>query len=144
MAMFEDRGYCPANAFVRENAVSQLWDTTRTILGDRISYMVYDHGQNCFKGAYIVDALKGATGTLGVEVATLLSCLIPECRYSEVGKPIVCHDLLNPFQIPSYMLTGYEVTAKANSKDTRMIEDERYLVAIRSTEEEVHVYLYQK
>jgi hypothetical protein len=142
--MFEERGYCPANAFGMGNAVSPYWDTTRNILGNRILYMVYDHGQNCFKGAYIVDALKGATGTLGVEVATLLSYLIPECRYSEVGKPIVCHDLVNPFQIPSYMLTGYEITAKANSKDISMIEDERYLVAIRSTKEEVHVYLYQK
>lgn len=151
MAMYESRGFCPNNSFLHygaENEVSANWERTREILGDRCGYMVYDDN-NCVYNAecYIVDALVGAKGTLGIEIACALRYLVPVCIYAEKGRPICCFDLNNPYKIPAnigeregkWILSSEEDPAK-----TLLLEDERFLVAIQDTEKEVNVYLFKK
>ena len=150
MAMYENRGYCPNNEFLhyqmnQGNKVSDSWEKTKEILGDRIGYMVYSENGYATKSSYIVDALAGATGTLGLDVANALKFLIPECKYAETGRPIICTDLINPYQIPANIV---ENDGKWNlcgeSSGTELFEDKRYLIAIQDDGQEVHIYLYKK
>lgn len=157
MAMYEDKGYCPSNAFLQRAAmgenISPHWEETEKLLGDRIGYMVYDKEGNVSPGeCYIVDALMGATGTLGIQIASALKQIIPSCTYAQQGCPIVCTDLLNPHQI---LVKARETEGKwrclstkqktcSGQEATSLYEDERYLVAIQEGEGEVHIYLYKR
>lgn len=153
MAMYEDKGYCPNNSFfqyeLEGNEVSPLWKRTKEILGDRTGYMVYSKGgANCNGCCYIVDALEGAKGTLGIEIACALKFLIPTCKYAEFGRAIICTDLINPCLIPAEICRvnsdKWTLCSSEKPEKTILIEDERYLVAIQDNKEEVHIYLYKK
>lgn len=152
MAMYEDKGYCPNNAFLHygmngSNEVSALWEKTKSILGDRTGYMVYSEAGCNYQESYIVDALEGAKGTLGVEVATALKQLIPVCKYAEEGRMIICTDLINPYQIPAKIgeYDGkWSLCIDDDPVKTLLFEDERYLVAIQDEGEAVHIYLFKK
>lgn len=157
MAMYEGRGYCPSNAFwqrmARQENISPLWAETMELLGDRIGYMVYTANGNSITGeCYIVDALMGAKGTLGIQIAAALKQIIPTCIYAEKGCPIVCTDLLNPNQILSNerVENGKWTCLEAGRKTcsgqdaTSLYEDERYFVLIQEGKDEVRIYLYKK
>lgn len=98
MAMYEQRGYCPAHSIFlykleNRNRVSELWERTWEVLGDRISFMVYSNHGAAVGGGYILEVLMGEEGTLGLEVATALSMLMPTCNYkAKEGRPIVITD----------------------------------------------------
>lgn len=157
MAMYEGKGYCPNNAFwqrmARQENISQFWEETMNLLGDRIGYMVYTkEGNNIAGECYIVDALMGAKGKLGIQIASALKRIIPTCVYAEVGCPIVCTDILNPNQLLSKgeMRDG-KWTCLENGKKTsngqdatNFYEDERYSVIVQEGEGEVRIYLYKK
>lgn len=157
MAMYEDRGYCPNNDFwqreTNENNISRNWEETERLLGDRIDYMVYSPGGYEHKGeCYIVDALMGATGTLGIQIAAALKQLIPTCIRNEQGCPIVCTDLINPSQIlvkaseknGKWSCLSTERRTCSGQEAASLYEDERYLVFIQEAEGEVHIHLYKK
>lgn len=157
MAMYENRGYCPNNAFwqraARGEDISPYWNETEQLLGDRIGYMVYsEDGGICEDECYIVDALMGARGTLGIQIAAVLKHLIPTCTYAKEGCPIVCTDVINPNQLLSQ---GKEVDGKwrcistprktcSGQEAASLYEDERYLVVIQERDGEVHIFLYKK
>lgn len=152
MAMYENRGFCPHNSFLHYNMngneVNPLWETTGKILGDRPGYMVYDKAMNAYKGeCYIVDAMMGGTGTLGLEIACALRSMIPVCKYSETGRPIVCADLLNPYQIPAaigQLEDEWKLCEGEDPAKTVLVQDDRYLVAIQDDGNEVKVYLFKQ
>lgn len=156
MAKYEKEGYCPNNAFFdyeikKANEISQFWKETKSTLGDRIGYMVYPDAGNSTSNdyCYIVDALEGAKGTLGLQVAIALKIFIPFCNYAqEIGCPICCKDVLNPYQIP---LEIYEDNGEwffkeedCNNNNVTLLEDERYLIAIMNNDSKVWIYLYKK
>lgn len=157
MAMYKNRGYCPNNAFwqreANEGYISPHWEETEQLLGDRIGYMVYsEDGYKHEDECYIVDALMGATGTLGIQIASVLKQLIPTCVYAKRGCPIVCTDIIVPQQI---LKNANEENGKwrclrtdrktcCGQEAVSLYEDERYLVAIKEVEGEVHIYLYKK
>lgn len=154
MAMYESRGYCPSNEFLHYGShnpdkVSTRWEVTRSMLGDRIGYMVYAPNASCYQGCYIVDALKGndEESFLGIEVAAVLKTRIPVCIYAESGRPIVCTDVINPHQIPAAIIDNsgkWCLCASEDACQTLLLEDNRYLIAVQDDEKEVHLYLFKK
>lgn len=150
MAMYENKGYCPNNAFLHygmdgNKKVSTMWDKVKDILGDRIGYMVYSENGFSYKECYIVDAIEGGEGSLGMEVAVTLQNLIPVCEYAKKGRPIICTDVINPHQIPVNIAeTDKKWALCTDDEKTFLFEDERYLVAIQNNSEEVNIYLYKK
>ena len=130
MAMFEEIGYCPNNAFgMYSKEKNPNWGRTMEVLGDRRGYMVYTPG-GCWKEeSYIVDCILGGKETLGIEIATVLSVLIPECRYPRVGKKILLTDLVNDLAIP---------------QKCKILEDSRYVVGILDDEGAVIMFIYKK
>ncbi len=144
MAKYEKLGYCPNNEFgfckTTENGKRAL-----EILGDRIGYMVYETNSVSYKKSYIVSAIAESTGSLGIEIASHLRCLIPECNYLEnIGKKISCVDVINPA-----LLLGDVVYNNNKWKNIDphsgicLLQDERFLVTIQDQEDAVKVYLYK-
>jgi hypothetical protein len=150
MAMYENRGYCPANAFSwyrEEKEVSATWKETEKILGDRIGYMVYSKDGYSYSECYVVDALVDANSFMGIEIAMTLQYLIPVCKYAEEGRPIICTDLINPYQMPAKIRENngiWELCVDEDPSKTFLFQDERYLVSIQDDGKEVHMYLYKK
>lgn len=132
MAMYEDLGYCPSDAFREEEnsgCTSYFWEKTKGLLGDRIEYMVYCSG---YKGAhgYLVDALMHGNGTLGIEVAAALKTMMPKCSYKKVGRLITLHD----FDGAPYPWETDRVT----------FEDHRYMLALEDDGKHIQVTTYKK
>lgn len=160
MAMYEDKGYCPCNEFAQYGAgtfpnveekiiVSPLWKNAVEILGDRIGYMVYSEAGTSYRDfwCHIVDAMKGATGTLGIQIASVLAALIPNCKYNENGRPIVCTDIINPYAICKSLEEQdgkWSFKKGWESHGILLLQDERYLVAIQDKDQEVQIKLYRK
>lgn len=157
MAMNKDKGYCPNDAFgqrvKQKKNLSPYWEETMELLGDRKSYMVYPKdGNTLFGEGYIVDALLGATGTLGIQIASALKQLIPTCISAKKGCPIVCTDIINPNQLLSkarqekgrWTCIGTERKACSGQEAASFYEDERYCVIVQEGEGEVRIYLYRK
>lgn len=133
MAMYENRGFCPNNGFMREEMrgnTSYFWNRTKELLGDRTGYMVYDENPKGNEHGYFVDALMHATGTLGIEVAAALKAIMPVCSYAEIGRPIVLKDvdgLPQPWELQGITF-----------------EDKRYMVKLTDNGEEIFVCIYKK
>ncbi len=152
MAMYEHEGFCPNNSFrhyamEHKDEIPEFWKRTREILGDRLGYMVYTEAGCSYNGwSYVVDALIGATNTMGVEIACLLQTMIPKCRYAEVGRKILVTDVINPFQIP-HIGRGYVNSQEkfmATSDDMHIFEDKRYVCGVIDEGEAVHMYFFKK
>ena len=148
VAMYENRGYCPCNELTKFDIgekVSDKWQITRNVLKDRLAYMVYSKAGHSYKGAYIIDALKYGTGILGLQVACTLENFIPNCKCPDAGIPIICTDVLNPYQIPVNIQekNGWWNLSAEETKTT-LHQDERYLVVIQRKEQKVHMYFYKK
>lgn len=156
MAMYEQLGFCPSNAFfmkeISQEKLSKNWKEVKEILGDRVHYMVYKTGEPVHEDASnIVDALMNAESEsrLGIEVATTLRDMIPNCTYGEIGRRIECTDIEYPAEIPWKLVHENDqwriVGLRTNdSKVMKLIEDGRYIVGIADTADEVHIYLYRK
>lgn len=148
MARFETEGYCPHNAFSQcvANATVQS-QRALDILGSRTAFMVYDKGSCTYNGvAYVVDAICGATGTMGIEIATAIKVLDPVCDYPEKGLKLSCFDMINPTAIPGIIQksdNGWCVKGEA-SQTTFLFEDERFLAVIVETDEELQLYFWKK
>lgn len=132
MAMYESRGFCPRNGFIQEEMrgnTSYFWNRTRDLLGDRIGYMVYDSEPKGNEHGYLVDAIMHTTGTLGIEVAAALKTMIPECKYAEIGRPIILKDIDG---VPESDVDGV------------IFEDFRYVIVLDDDFTEIHVTTYKK
>lgn len=146
MAKYEKLGYCPENAFGWCEHKTDAGERALEILEDRIGYMVYETDSVSYNTlAYVVSAIAESTGSLGIEIASHLRCLIPECNYLEnIGKKISCVDVINPA-----LLLGDVVynNNKWKNIDPRsgicLLQDERFLVTIQDQEDAVKVYLYK-
>ena len=152
MAMYESIGFCPNNSFLhyameKGDAIPANWEITQKLLGDRKGYMVYTKAGCAYYGySYVVDALMGATNTLGIEVACKLQALVPVCKYAETGRMILITDVINPFQIPGVVYchgSGNASNFMADD-DMALFEDERYLVGITEDGDAVHMYFFKK
>lgn len=97
MAMYEKLGYCPNNAIHQHTMANDLEKAVIAKLGDLPGYMVYDKVDNdqFSNSVSIVDMLFGENSILGFELASYLDAIIPNCRYSECGRMIVLHDVIN-------------------------------------------------
>lgn len=151
MAMYEDKGFCPNNEFTlfameEAGRLSPNWEKAMEILGPRTGYMVYAHNGRTFEDwSYIVDAIEGATGTLGIEIAETLKEMIPNCVYAKEGRPIICADFFSFSKIPEGIKSASADDLKIDSPfKTVMHEDERYVVIIEDREMTVHIYLAKK
>lgn len=145
--MYENRGYCPYKELTRYNIgdnVSDKWQMIRNILKDRLLYMVYSKAGQAYKGAYIIDVLKYQTGVLGIQIACTLENFIPYCQYPNPGIPIVCTDVLNPYQIPAKIKEENGYWNMEKEENLAMHQDERYLVVIKKQKGKVHMYFYKK
>lgn len=144
MAKYEELGYCPNNEFgfckTTENGKRAL-----EILGDRIGYMVYENDSVSYTGAYVVLAIAESSGSLGIEIAAHLRCLIPECYYSEdIGKKISCVDVINPALLLGNIVFNDKEWENIDPKSgIILLQDERFLVTIQDQEDAVKVYLYK-
>lgn len=117
MAMYENEGSCPSNAFlwylceIPEDE-RELREAINKVLGSRTGYMVYDRRDMAWGRSWpsIVKVLYGEKKTkkldgldssllLAWDVAQHLKRIIPICRYGEEGKKILIHDVLSPQQI---------------------------------------------
>ena len=148
MAMYENEGFCPNNTFTHyalekgEN-VSKLWTRVQEILGDRPGYMVYTNSNVCYYDTcYVVDALMGATSTMGIEIATTLKLFIPKCKYAECGKKIVVMDCINPYQIPGLYMNGDEFCCAEDSLE--LFQDDRYVCGVINGADVVYMYFFKK
>ena len=143
MAMFEREGFCPNNSFYHYGKeVSDTWEKTREILGDRTGYMVYTEAGCAYQGSYVVDCLMGAKSNIGIEIANTLKVLNPKCQYAQYGKKILITDVINPYQIP-YITCGCG-EFRTNDEKLHLFEDERYLCGIIGEGECIRMYFYKK
>lgn len=148
MAMFENEGFCPNNSFLhyvmeKQEELPEIWERTNELLGDRKGYMVYTEAGCVWHGyCYVVDCLVGATSTIGIEVATHLKTLIPNCKYAETGRKILVTDVINPYQIPGLCMKG-ETFVSSDGKVV-ILEDDRYVVGITDEGKAVHLYFFKK
>lgn len=135
----ETMGYKPQNDFTENGG--QYWQATKKLLGFRINKFEYTPAGSNFYGCYIADALMNAQGTLGIEIASALSVLVPT---DSVETKILCTDIINPYQIPALLgkSSEYEWTTKETDKVV-LYQDDSYLIAV-SIEKNVHLYLFKK
>lgn len=142
MAKYENLGYCPHNAFFQvglNGACPEKWPETEKVLGDRTAFMVYmdnsyHHGK---EHSYVVNALAYTDSDLGLDVAKTLSEMIPECKYPDVGRPIVCKDLMIKPDI-------IEILLSVPNRWYKCISDDRYFVIICDTGVDICLYFYKK
>ncbi len=150
MAMYENLGFCPSNSFTtyfQTGERAPLFDKAQkalNLLGDRKGYMVYEGCSPNYNLPYIVDAICGATGTLGLQICAALEYLIPDCKYAVNGRKIRCHDVISPFDIPEVSQETNERYLRFPSSSTVLMEDERYLAGVINNSDSVDIYLYQK
>lgn len=154
MAMFENEGFCPNNSFLHcaiqyGDNIPENYQRTHELLGARPGYMVYTPGGVSYYGwPYVCDALIGATGTFGIEVACYLQTMIPTCVYAETGRKIWVTDLINPFAIPyigrGYDRDGHERLMTSDESKMKIFEDDRYVCGITEEGDDVHMYFFKK
>lgn len=151
MAKYEKFGYCPSNALLhyeieKGDKIPEFWKYTKEILKDRHLYMVYtENGCTYKEDCYVVDCLTGSKGTMGIEIASLLKALIPQCEYPKTGRKILVTDVINPYQIPD-VISYYDGEEKFKSlnEDMHIFQDERYLCGVIDEGNDVHMYFYKK
>ena len=143
MAKYEELGYCPDNEFgfckTTENGKRAL-----EILGDRRGYMVYETNSVSYKRSYIVSAIAESSGSLGIEIAAHLRCLIPECNYIDnIGKKISCVDVINPALLLGDVICNNKWENIDPNAGISLLQDERFLVTIKDEEEAVKIYIFK-
>ena len=143
MAKYEELGYCPDNEFgfckTTENGKRAL-----EILGDRRGYMVYETNSVSYKRSYIVSAIAESSGSLGIEIAAHLRCLIPECNYIDnIGKKISCVDVINPALLLGDVICNNKWENIDPHAGISLLQDERFLVTIKDEEEAVKIYIFK-
>lgn len=146
MAKYEELGYCPNNAFGWCEHKTDAGKRALEILEDRIGYMVYETDSVSYStGAYVVSAIAESTGSLGIEIASHLRCLIPECNYLEnIGKKISCVDVINPNQLMGEIVYNNEDWINLDPHSgISLLQDERFLVTIKDEEEAVKIYIFK-
>lgn len=129
-----------------ENHAKGPCNRTLELLEDwRAECMLYSHHEETECGGYLVDALIGTEGTLGVEVTAALSVMMPECEETKETRAIFITDHPNLGQMPDFMVLGKNGWKVKNSatyaamrgkvyqaNDTiAAFEDERYLIILR-------------
>lgn len=127
---FENEGPCVdtsmQNVAMAGNALP-IWEKTKANLGDRTLYMVYSKN-GCAKEMYAVELFTGTE--LGYELSIVLKEKIEECVYPNIGKKILITDVINEKQIP---------------EDAKQYQDEKFIVGIRETSEDiVQMFIYKK
>ena len=154
MAKYENLGYCPNNSFFqfKDNSIIDEAENVNaeralTILGPRTAFMVYDKGDCTYNGyPYVVDAICGATGTMGIEIATAIKVLDPICEYPDKGLKLSCYDMINPCKIPGISRDSDNDSWKVvdGMENTFVFEDERFLAVVVKTDEELELYFWKK
>lgn len=147
-AIYEDEGYCPNEKLdfkIQYNPnLSEKSKMATEILGERKEYVVYIGAEFSYGECYFVQVMANdRDSTLGIEVATILKVVFPYCRYPEATMKLVCHDVINPYQIPDLEL---EVnTEEWKVENGIFIEDEQFLCVIKKTgEKQMDLYFYKK
>lgn len=147
-AIYEDEGFCPGGRLDFKmqfyNDLSLKSRTALEILGDRKDYVVYKGVEFAFGECYFVQVMANdRDSTLGIEIATILKVVFPYCRYPEATMKFVCHDVVNPFQIPDFEI---EVnTEEWKVKNGIFLEDGQFLCAIKKTgEKQMDLYFFKK
>ena len=124
---------------------SGFWKEIMNILDNRYSIMGYNvKDWNSKDGCYINQLLRESTSLIGVQVACALKAYLP--IYNE-KKKIYCHDIINPLQIPAAIeeIDGeWMLEKEKDSKTTTLVEDEKFLVAVKKQKKAVHIYIYRK
>lgn len=145
------RYYCPNKELAEGRdgeKGSKLSKLACGLLGDRIDFMIYRHPSVAPEGEYyIADAIKGGNGVLGLRIAIVLACYIPICKYPHFGRNIVCNDITSHSELPLGIIERsgeWWIQAEFVTTPTRILQDDRYLVAIQDGNHEVYVYLYKK
>ena len=162
--MYEKEGFCPGNHFFRfiQEELELDEDTEKAekimdILGSRVNYMVYDRDHEAYGTIYpsIVELLLG--DTCGLEIAQMLSRIIPECQYSKIGKKILIKDVISPFQMGGGLrpLTEklwsfpnregcYNVNCPIMRKDNRNLYcGEKFVVNIEDNDDDVTIWMFK-
>ena len=96
MAMYENEGYCPNNAFA-SNMMA------KGILESRTAYMVYHENdvEYASRRPSIVECLDCGDRSLIVQICSHLQTIFPVCIYPGNGRKIRIHDIVNPHQCAS-------------------------------------------
>lgn len=146
--VYENEGYCPGRRldFKMEYSqdVSEKSKLAIQILGDRKAYVMYSGFERAYEESYFVEVMtNNGESTLGIELATLIKVIFPNCKFPESKIKIVCHDTINPWGIPDLEM-DYE-HKKWKMKYGIMLEDESFLFVMkRSGEKQLDLYFYKK
>lgn len=132
-------------SFYEEHAKGPCGRTLELLEDWRVENMLYSyHEETEYGGGYLMDALIGTEGTLGVEVAATLSVMMPAREEGEETQMILITDYPNLDQMPDFMVksknrwrvknnTTYATMREIVYVDKDMIaafEDERYLIIL--------------
>lgn len=142
--------------------LSPRWEEVQKLLGNRVIWMQYETlPQNVgnFEG-YIFDALACTKGTLGIQVASALRVMIPICRSSHLGRPILIFDHTTLSEVPSFIskeIGQWEVKSDGNTLEPKLFvrghtispeigvfEDERYMIYLIDDGCKVEMHIYKK
>lgn len=155
MARYEKMGYCPEVAILRclhsWNDPELIAEWNELNFGDYIPHMVYSENGTFYRELpYMVTLLLDSTMKLRIQLETLLRVLMPR---KEQGFPIVCTDVINPYQIPVNLSCYYDADTSSESwllgededwSKTFLLQDDIYLVVIFNSEKELRVWIYKR
>ena len=135
MAMYEDKGYCPNNGLrcgyserIFRDKSNGVASASLAKLADRAGYMVYAPNEVNYSRANIDSfILHEDSELLGFEFAVLMEEYIPTCKYAEIGKQILLHDVINPNQVP---------------QDSKILRNHHFKVGIKNREDIVEVWIF--
>lgn len=146
MAMYEELGYCPSNAFLQYSIhylVPANGRCSMELLGDRIGYMVYLKHRVRYEGwPNVVVLFEGDDTLLPIEVATTLAEFIPVCQYGKSGKKIEVEDIINPLQIEGIRRTNEGKFVGGNG--LVVFENPNFIVGLKNGEDKVKMWIFQR
>ena len=148
-------GYCPEGAFScylrTEDNVPENAEKAVQLLGQRIRYLVYDLYQKAKFNhdsdyCYAVDAICGANGTLGIEIATALRVLVPVFD-SLNDQKIYCFDVQDLSEIPALVQNAdnfsWSIKPQLSYK-AWLFKDNRFIAVIENQNNSLKLYLYKR
>ena len=121
------------------------WNQTSSLLGKNLELMEYTENGYSFYGMnYAIECLMFSNSMLGTNIAIDLQMLNPG-EPEDAMRTIWLTDVINPLQIPNVEVKyGEFVTFEPTSKDTKLYEDDRFLVGIVNAKDAIHLYFLKK
>lgn len=152
MAKLKATGYCPAAEIAAfpelfPKHVSKNAEEVMKVLGKRANYMHYAGHEINYGGSNACLMLM-TTEKLAMDVAKTLETMVSNEPIHDVGRIILVHDVLSPSAMPYVAVApgtdAYNFMLSDDTKGINLLQDEKFLVWIKSNLRFTEMYIYRK